>query len=251
MNETLEAMARALFKDWFVDFGPVRAKMAGREPYLPPDVWSLFPDRLVPSELGEIPEGWGVGTVGDVAEQRRDPENPQSSPDALFRHYSIPAFDQGRVPALEYGREIKSAKSRLQPGVVLLSKLNPEVERVWLPDLDSADGAVCSTEFMVLRPKPPFQTSYVYSFARSSGFREQIQTLVTGTSKSHQRAPAKAVLALEVVLPPPPVLRSFCQEATALLERVLAHGRETVSLAAQRDALLPRLVSGKIGVGEM
>ena len=63
---------RALFKDWFVDFGPVRAKMAGREPYLPPDVWSLFPDRLPPSELGEIPAGWQVGTVGDVAEQRRD-----------------------------------------------------------------------------------------------------------------------------------------------------------------------------------
>ena len=63
MNETLEAMARALFKDWFVDFGPVRAKMAGREPYLPPDVWSLFPDRLAPSELGDIPAGWQVGTV--------------------------------------------------------------------------------------------------------------------------------------------------------------------------------------------
>ena len=67
MNETLEAMARALFKDWFVDFGPVRAKMAGREPYLPPDVWSLFPDRLAPSELGDIPAGWEVGTVGDVS----------------------------------------------------------------------------------------------------------------------------------------------------------------------------------------
>ena len=64
MNETLEAVARALFKDWFVDFGPVRAKMAGREPYLPPDVWSLFPDRLAPSELGEIPEGWEVKDGG-------------------------------------------------------------------------------------------------------------------------------------------------------------------------------------------
>ena len=78
MNETLESMARALFKDWFVDFGPVRAKMAGREPYLPPDVWSLFPDRLAPSELGDIPAGWQVGTVGDVAELLR--EGPHQAP---------------------------------------------------------------------------------------------------------------------------------------------------------------------------
>ena len=68
MSATLEAMARTVFKDWFVDFGPVRAKLEGREPYLPPEVWSLFPDRLVDSELGEIPEGWKVGIVGDIGD---------------------------------------------------------------------------------------------------------------------------------------------------------------------------------------
>ena len=67
MNETLEAMARALFKSWFVDFDPVRATMAGRDPGLPPHLADLFPDRLVDSELGEIPEGWKVGTLEDVA----------------------------------------------------------------------------------------------------------------------------------------------------------------------------------------
>ena len=60
MNQTLEAMARAIFQDWFVDFGPVRAKLEGQESYLPPELWELFPDRLVESELGAIPEGWGV-----------------------------------------------------------------------------------------------------------------------------------------------------------------------------------------------
>ena len=65
-SQTLEEMARAIFQDWFVDFGPVRAKLDGREPYLPPDLWSIFPDRLVDSELGEIPEGWGVKKLGEV-----------------------------------------------------------------------------------------------------------------------------------------------------------------------------------------
>ena len=66
MNETLEAMARALFQSWFVDFDPVRAKMEGRDTGLPPDLATLFPDRLVDSELGLIPEGWGVRALGEV-----------------------------------------------------------------------------------------------------------------------------------------------------------------------------------------
>ena len=68
MNETLEEMARAIFKDWFVDFGPTRAKMEGRDTGLPPEVAALFPDRLVESELGEMPEGWGVGVLDDAIE---------------------------------------------------------------------------------------------------------------------------------------------------------------------------------------
>ena len=73
MNQTLEEMARAIFQDWFVDFGPVRAKLEGREPYLPPDLWSLFPDRLVDSELGEIPEGWKVKPLPELMDYREGP----------------------------------------------------------------------------------------------------------------------------------------------------------------------------------
>ena len=71
MNQTLEAMTRAIFQDWFVDFGPVRAKMEGQDPSLPPKLWDLFPDELVDSELGEIPEGWEVKRIEDVAEHVR------------------------------------------------------------------------------------------------------------------------------------------------------------------------------------
>ena len=67
MNETLEAMARALFKSWFVDFDPVRAKAEGRDPGLPQPLADLFPDRFEDSELGEIPEGWEVRSLDEVA----------------------------------------------------------------------------------------------------------------------------------------------------------------------------------------
>ena len=254
MNETLEEMARALFKSWFVDFEPVRAKMEGRWrpgeslPGLPADLYDLFPDRLVDSELGEMPEGWEVRALGAMVEQLRDNENPQASPNATFSHFSIPAFDQGEVPIQEYGSDIKSAKTRLQRGVVLVSKLNPEIERVWLVDIEADERAVCSTEFLVLHARPPFQRSYVYCLARSPLFREQVESLVTGTSKSHQRAQANAVLSVRVIYPSEPAVHAFGQQAAPLLDGVLAYRKEAIILAAQRDALLPGLVSGEVGV---
>ncbi len=76
MSETLEAMARALFKSWFVDFDPVRAKMEGRDTGLPREIANLFPSRMVESELGEIPEGWEVRTLGDMISQRLERCSP-------------------------------------------------------------------------------------------------------------------------------------------------------------------------------
>ena len=248
MNETLEEMARALFKSWFVDFDPVRAKMEGRDPGLPKHLADLFPDRLVDSELGLIPEGWEVGCFGDVVDQIRDNENPLASPDTVFRHFSIPAFDKNQWPLTERGEDIKSQKSRVPPGVILLSKLNPETERVWFVDVASDERTICSTEFLVLLARQPFQRSYVYCLARSQFFRQQIESLVTGTSKSHQRAPAGAVLALETIIPSTPVIRAFDQQASVLLERTVGYRRETITLAAQRDALLPKLISGELRV---
>ena len=79
MNQILEDMARAIFQDWFVDFDPVRAKMEGREPYLPPELWDLFPDRLVDSELGDITDGWEVKALGDVCTLRAGSAFPRAS----------------------------------------------------------------------------------------------------------------------------------------------------------------------------
>ena len=247
MNETLEAMARALFQSWFVDFDPVRAKAEGRDPGLPNPLADLFPDRLVDSELGEIPEGWKSGRFGDVVEQLRDQENPLASPEVLFSHFSIPAFDDGQRAQTEPGENIKSQKSRVPPGVILLSKLNPEIERVWLADVEPSARALCSTEFIVLRPLPPYERSFVYCLARSPAFRQQIETLVTGTSNSHQRAQADSILSLAVVLPPKPVAIAFDEATSPLLGQTLSCRRESRTLAAVRDSLLPKLLKGEVG----
>jgi type I restriction enzyme S subunit len=248
MNETLEAMARAIFKSWFVDFDPVRAKAEGRDPGLPKALADLFPARLVDSELGESPEAWEVGRFGEVVEQLRDQENPLSFPDALYQHFSIPAFDDGQTPKAEFGESIKSLKSRVPSGAILMSKLNPEIERVWLVDVRPDDRAVCSTEFLVLRPRPLFTRGYAYCLARSPLFRQQIEGLVTGTSKSHQRAQVESVLNLAVVKPPARIVAAFERSAAGMLARTLECRREGRTLATLRDALLPQLISGELRV---
>jgi type I restriction enzyme S subunit len=248
MSETLEAMARAIFKSWFVDFDPVRAKAEGRAPGLPQPLADLFPARLVDSDLGEIPEGWGVGRFGDAVEQLRDNVNPLASPGVDFRHFSIPAFDEGQWPKQELGESIKSQKSRVPPGVVLLSKLNPEIERVWLVDVQPEDRAVCSTEFLVLQPRPPSGRSYAYCLSRSPVFRQDIEGLVTGTSKSHQRAQVGSILGLTVVNPSDLPVQNFERAAEPLLKRTLACRRDSRTLAALRDTLLPKLIAGELRV---
>ena len=255
MSQTLEAMAQALFKSWFVDFDPVRAKMEGRWrpgeslPGLPEHHHPLFPDRLVPSELGDIPEGWEVGTLSDVAKQMRDNKNPLKTPETMFSHFSIPAFDDDQMAKQELGENIKSVKTRVRPDTVLLSMLNPEIERVWLSDVAPDEPAICSTEFLVLEPRPPFRRSYVYLLARSTPFRRKLESLVTGTSKSHQRARANAVLALQTIFPPPHILRAFDQQASPPLNATVRYRSQVATLATVRGALLPRFIAGEVWIG--
>ena len=136
MNRTLEELAAAFFRSWFVDFDPVVAKAAGRPPtLLRPDLAALFPAKFQDSSVGPIPHGWRVGNVAELAWLTRGGINPGEFPMETFDHYSIPAFDDGRFPKLELGGSIKSNKFPLPPGCVMISKLNPDTPRIWLPDV--------------------------------------------------------------------------------------------------------------------
>jgi type I restriction enzyme S subunit len=149
---------------------------------------------------------------------------------------------------LNTGLISKSQKSRVPAGVVLLSKLNPEIERVWLVDVHATERAVCSTEFLVLRARSPFTRGFAYCLARSPLFRQQIEGLVTGTSKSHQRAQVDSILNLAVIVPRSPIVAVFDRTAEGLLARTLGWRRDSPILAALRDALLPKLISGELRV---
>ena len=129
MNQTLEEMARAIFQDWFVDFGPVRAKLEGREPYLSHELWDLFPDRLVDSELGEIPDGWEVKAFGELladviggdwGNETPDPVNSEQV--SIIRGTDIPRLRNGGVGGTpqRYTTDKKAKRRMLQDGDIVI-----------------------------------------------------------------------------------------------------------------------------------
>ncbi len=248
MNETLEAIARALFKSWFVDFDPVRAKAEGRDPDLPAHLADLFPDSFEDSELGEIPKGWGAVKTGDLVELSRDALDPGDFPDERFDHFSIPAFDDQRRPKSETGAAIKSIKFSVQSEAVLVSKLNPRIPRIWMPTIDGSRRAICSTEFFVTLPRPGVTREYLHSLFSSRAFASVLETLVGGTSGSHQRVQPETFLSIEVALPPLRVMAEFTKTVGPMLARMSQTLAESEGLAVARDTLLPRLISGGVTV---
>ena len=245
MNETLEAMARAIFKDWFVDFGPTRAKMEGRAPYLAAEIWSLFPERL---DEDRKPEGWHSHSLSMLATQHTASVSPSNTPDEVFEHFSLPAYDAGRKPSQDRGETIKSNKTLVPHGAILLSKLNPETERVWLPEPADGKTQICSTEFLVFTPQAGSNRPLLFGLFTEPSFRTMLHSMVTGTSKSHQRISPPALLGRHVLIGANPIFALYAECVGLLLDRVLANRAESHTLAATRDLLLPKLMSGEVRV---
>ena len=253
MNETLEEMARALFKSWFVDFDPVRAKMEGRWrpgeslPGLPTDQYDLFPDRLVDSELGEIPEGWEVKALGELVEL-----NPR---ELMKRGSVVPYLDMaalatsGPSPDEAVLREFKSG-TRFRNGDTLLARITPCLENGKTAFVQSLPGGTVgwgSTEFIVMRAIPPVPPEYTYLLARHAAFREHAIQSMTGTS-GRQRVQVNALAPYMLPFPPVDVWTNFRSLIGPLFGSIETTRKESRSLVAQRDTLLPLLVSGEVGV---
>ena len=244
MNQTLEEMARAIFKDWFVDFGPVRAKLEGREPYLPPELWELFPDQLVDSELGEIPDGWEVKALGQFAEL--NPREP------MKKGTVVPYLDMAALPTSGPSpdstilREFTSG-TRFRNGDTLLARITPCLENgktAFIQSLPEDTVGWGSTEFIVMRAIPPVSSEYPYLLARNGAFREHAIQSMTGTS-GRQRVQVDALAQYLLPSPPVDVWANFSSLVSAVFASIELSRKSSLSIAIQRDAWLPKLVSGE------
>ena len=256
MNETLEAMARALFKSWFVDFEPVRAKMEGRWrrgeslPGLPAEHYDLFPDHLVDSELGEVPEGWAVKTLGDVV--KLNPREPMKR-GTIAPYIEMAALPiSGPCPDEAVLRKFTSG-TRFRNTDTLLARITPCLENgktAFVQSLPEDTVGWGSTEFIVMRAMPPVPPEYPYLLGRDVDFREHAIQSMTGTS-GRQRVQVDALAPYLLPFPPADVWATFSLLVSPMFADIEITRKESHSLAAQRDALLPGLVSGEVRVGRL
>ena len=226
MNETLEAIARAIFKSWFVDFDPVRAKSEGRDPGLPPHLADLFPDSFEDSELGEIPKGWEVGSLDSVL--------------VLQRGFDLPAPQRtsGAYPVLAASGPSGSHNEFMVRGPGVTTGRSGALGKVFFvhDDFWPLNTSLWVKEFRHSGPAYAFQLLRGLDLALFNA-----GSAVPTLNRNH-------VHGLPTLLPPMVLIDAFERAATISLQRQRHNDRQSSTLAAVRELLLPKLISGQLRV---
>ncbi len=242
MNATLEAMARALFQSWFVDFDPVRAKIDNREPIgLDEATAALFPDQLEVSPLGHIPKGWTPAKLGDIGTNSR--RGVQPSEIAPNTPYIALEHMPRRCIALDdwdESADVASGKSAFKKSEILFGKLRPYFHKVGVAPFDG----VCSTDILVLAPKSAEWFGFLLGHASSDALIQFTDLASTGTKMP--RTNWSDVSSFKVALPPTPIAAAFTKLVEPMLDCIHANLHQSRTLATLRDTLLPKLLSGEL-----
>ena len=254
MNETLEGMARALFQSWFVDFEPVRAKMDGRWrrgqslPSMPADCFALFPDRLVPSELGEIPAGWEVKQLEELT---RKPQYgyTQSAKDEPVGPKFLRITDINKKPWIEWETvphcEITEAdfeKYRLHKGDILIARMADPGHGCMI---EEDAQAVFASYLIRFRPLRQSYTRFLQYWLRSDTYWILVHERGAGTTRLSLNA--RVLREFPLVVPQNPILNAFGEQVSNLRSQVVQNTKESDALAAMLDVLLPTLMSDNTG----
>jgi type I restriction enzyme S subunit len=248
MNETLEKTARAIFKDWFVDFGPTRAKMEGRAPYLVPDVWSLFPDHL--DDDGK-PAGWVASTIGEEVDvvggstpSTKDPrfwggDTAWTTPKDLSS-LSTPVLLSTERQITDAG--LSQIGSGLLPvGTVLLSSRAP-IGYLAIAQIPTA----INQGFIAMICQKRLLNVFVWLWTQAN-----MDTVLQNANGSTFQEISKASFRpIPVTVASPATLRIFDETVRPLFDRIVSNEKETRSIAEMRDFLLPKLMSGEVSVRE-
>ena len=265
MNETLEAMARALFKSWFVDFEPVRAKMEGRWrqgeplPGLPAEHYDLFPDRLVDSELGEIPEGWEVRSIEEVSARVAMGPFGSSIKVSTFVDSGIPVIsgqhlrgtllEDGDYRFITEDHAERLAKANVQRGDIVFTHAGNIGQVAYIPVTSQYERYVISQRQFYLRcdPSKISPLFVVHSFKTLEG-QHLLLANTSSTGVPSIARPVTYLRSIRLCIPSQALWKTFHDIAKSFYLAVGHNTEGSHALVKQRDALLPKLVSGRVGV---
>ena len=275
INQTLESIAQAMFKSWFIDFEPVRAKIAAKQEgknselaamcaisgkseaeleQMAEDDFAelqataaLFPDELVESELGEVPKGWAIGELKDLIDFNPKRTLKKDSLALYLDMKNVPT--QGHLVDEVIWRNMSSGTKFIN-GDTLLARITPCLENgktAYVDFLSNNEVGWGSTEFIVLRPRDPLPVSLGYFLARQDNFRALAIQSMTGTS-GRQRANADNLANQLWLIYPKRLLIEFDKYSGKYLKKAKINGEQNRVLKSLRDTLLPKLLSGELDV---
>jgi type I restriction enzyme S subunit len=252
MNATLEAMARALFQSWFVDFDPVRAKLDGRQPAaLDPATAALFPEHLEDSPLGQIPKGWKVGNIQECCGQIQNGGTPRRNEPRFW--------DGGNIPWLASG-EVRQSIITATESFITEEGL-AESSAKWVPAFSTVVALYGATAGQVSFTSSRLTTNQAvcaliskkgfefFNYLTMRGATAELENKAVGSAQ--QNISKGIVEETKVVLPPPALVERFAALASPLFERWISNLHQSRTLATLRDTLLPKLLSGELSVADL
>jgi type I restriction enzyme S subunit len=244
MNETLEQMAMTLFKSWFVDFDPVHAKAAGRQPAgMDKATADLFPDSLVDSEMGKIPKGWRVGKLGDIGFNPRRGVQPEDI-SADTPYIGLEHMPRRCIALGEWANsnEAGSGKSEFKKGEILFGKLRPYFHKVGVAPFDG----ICSTDILVLSPRSPEWFGLLLCHASSDELIRFVDQASTGTKMP--RTNWGDISSFKAAIPPESIADKLTSSIVTKVNYIHENLRQSRTLSLLRDSLLPKLLSGESAI---
>jgi len=240
--QALERLARAIFKAWFIDFEPVKAKAEGATsfPSMPQDVFDALPTTFVDTEIGPVPEGWGPGKLGDVLLEYRDSVRPSELEDDT-PYIGLEHMPRRSIRLAKWGEvgSVTSNKARFKAGDFLFGKLRPYFHKVGVAPLDG----VCSTDIVVMRPKSPEWFAFGLGHVSSDAFVAYTNACSSGTKMP--RTNWRDMSNYRIVLPSSRLVRTYDKLVSPFVDS-MRHGIfESKKLSELRDYLLPTLILGR------
>jgi type I restriction enzyme, S subunit len=251
MNATLEAMARALFQSWFVDFDPVRAKQEGRKPTgMDSATAAIFPEHLEDSKLGHVPKGWRACTLGDIAKNVSITFDFKRTPEVVF-------INTGDVLEGDFLHSKRSphaglpgqAKKSIRPDDILFSEIRPANKRYAYVDFDSSDYVV-STKFMIIRGSKEIHPRLLYRILTAKETLDEFQVQAESRSGTFPQITFDSISHLPIVLPPIEIQEAFQLAVGQMDAQIKVNKQQSRTLATLRDTLLPKLLNGELSVTE-
>lgn len=248
MTRTLERMAAAVFKSWFIDFDPVRAKADRSDTGLPSALSELFPNSLEESALGLIPAGWAVRTLDEVATVNARSIS-KGYGHTQIRYVDISSVNAGtltEVTPYAFDNAPSRARRLVQSGDTIWSCVRPNRKAYLFID-SPEENLVVSTGFAVLTPRE-VPSSYLYQWVTTQAFVDYLTAYATGAA--YPAVKADTFEDARMLLPPKPVLDAFHEIVGPIRSRIAHNERQNRRLAGLRDVLLPKLFSGELELPE-